>query len=540
MKKILPFIFGVLFPLLSFAQITLEHAYPASGAGRVKLEIDGIKYYYVDTAARKLLVFNEDHSPWKTIPLHLQTDSLTTIGNITVTEVSQTKVLADARIEFILSYDKSDIAGGQTVSYSALQNEDGVTLLDNPFAIVNMNGSNKLVQNENAVTFNVYALPGLVLEHQYLSNNFSEQRVDGITDAYTSWDGDSLAVYKDDHTLWRKFFLHPLSTQCFLRGLSQTSINPDPGFEALLEYTDFDPTFTPFSGTAVYNEQGIKLYGKILKPIVAQSIRLLGPDEGFTSPKLLNWVGTSQDTGYIYALPALTLEKKLLFFPVSSSVEQEGIKLSPSYLKAPVTSFSVLNAPDYSSWHDFTKPAGKTWRPGFFTRHVFDVDNDIEFGYATNVVGPLSTTGFKIHDESNGQDFFVEDLADAVYLSSIPGAPLKLISIYSNYSNPPLSFTKVYNVEATSGLPVLTDGTELRFTAAPNPGQSDIFLDFARMPEHDLDVQIHDLSGRLIYHEQFPAAEFVKIPATAFPGGGAYLLEVQSGLARTIAKILRQ
>ncbi len=109
--------------LLARAQVTLEHSYPTNYPMSVcHLEDYGDKYIGIDTATKNVLIYNADHSLWKTVNTGIPN------GVITVNTVylaSQYLFNNDNKIEFIVCY----YVTSPTITYtSKLLNEDGVLI----------------------------------------------------------------------------------------------------------------------------------------------------------------------------------------------------------------------------------------------------------------------------------------------------------------------------------------------------------------------------------------------------------------------------
>ncbi len=60
-----------LFAINAQGQITLEHTYPGVSAAYINLPVSGYKYYVMDVANSQCRLYNNDHSPWKTINLNI-------------------------------------------------------------------------------------------------------------------------------------------------------------------------------------------------------------------------------------------------------------------------------------------------------------------------------------------------------------------------------------------------------------------------------------------------------------------------------------
>jgi hypothetical protein len=530
-KTILPVLLWALLPFFLSAQAVLEHTYQAYGTVRVNLEIDGIKYYYADVASRKLLIYNEDHTLWKSLDLGITAD---TIFSLYVYNLSQTAIFADPQLEYIYSFYGMD-NNGAYINGGGIRNESGQTFLDgeSPTSRI-MNGVPKMTADGK-----VYALPGLTLEHTYdnSSGTFDTYKVDDAIDAYFNWIGDSIFIYKDDHTLWRKIIYHKTCTLCSATviSISHTAIDPDSNFELVLQiYANqhYTPTIIREDGSIIFQVNSAANRPSFLA--------LYGAELGLPELKLVQQFQSPDSTAILH-LPDLAVETTLPYYMLTGSVDQGDYKGFPYEVGQTASSFSTINLSDYSTWKTFAKTDGKNWYPSLFTRHLFDTDDDVEFGCAKDGVSPYFS--WFVRDETDGTILLDEPFAQYARLSEIPGKPVKLMVAFINYDGSPsnpASFTKVYGFLGASGLPIIPNTDNFTMIVTPNPGSSDVFLDFNRAPQKEITTNLYDLTGRLIYSDKFAPAEFVKLPQSAFPGGaGVYILEVRSGQSRTVSKVMR-
>ncbi len=120
--------------IFSCPSLTLEHTYEGS-VERIKLEISGEKYYdtkknayYFDsTLPSQTIIYNNDHTPWKTISTPVQE-----YWTVTSVYVSETKFDSDNQLELAYSSYSNTLDGGHYESY--IINEDGIVLLTLPYA----------------------------------------------------------------------------------------------------------------------------------------------------------------------------------------------------------------------------------------------------------------------------------------------------------------------------------------------------------------------------------------------------------------------
>lgn len=514
-------------PLCLSAQITFEHEYPVYGAERVKLEISGIKYYHADVADRKLLLFNEDHTPWKTIDLNISIDS---VVQIFVWDVSETRIVSDPLLEFSISYygfDNGFFASGQQT-----RNEDGAVLLNEQAFIRSINGTDKMVSAQR-----VYSLPGLALEHDY-GGLFEVQRMDAAVDIYSRKTGNYILLYNDEHALLDSFFVGQACTNCSvtLQGVSQTSIDPDPAFELLFSVNDFNLNIVSLF---VQKDGGPLLFEVSGAPGESLYMGLVGPDDGFPETRLMLTLQT-QNAVKLYNLPGFSSWSIIDFVFSTYPVDQAGLKAYPFETPPGASTLQLKNLPNFGLWKALAKPPAETWYPTFFTRHLIDNDDDVEFGYFIESASP-GYYGLRIRDETGGAVILEEPYVQYARIHEIPGAPVKLIYAMSNNGpqDPVPAYTKVYGLGGVSGLPVVSPAPALPVIASPNPGAGDLWLDFKRVPEQEIGIAIFDLTGKLVFTRTFGPAESLLLPASAFGASGLYLLDIRSGQARTMAKVIR-
>ncbi len=162
MKK--PIILLMLFfTMLSFGQIELEHTYNNALITRINLEFSGEKYYEFKSATNELVLYNDDHTWWKTILLPAPAPSMFT--STRVFHVSEAEFNQDSNLEIIYGYYNFDAPYYE----SKVIAEDGTVLLTIPNALkVTLNKipglSNKLITENTAnnVVSKVYSVPELM------------------------------------------------------------------------------------------------------------------------------------------------------------------------------------------------------------------------------------------------------------------------------------------------------------------------------------------------------------------------------------------
>lgn len=108
---------------------SLEHTYQGQMT-RAKLENSGEKYYIVNNNhnTNSVIIYNSDHTPWKTFDIALQNPDETIIG----VWPSETKIDPDSQVELFYTISSNTLDGGHYSSY--IVKEDGEELLSVPGA----------------------------------------------------------------------------------------------------------------------------------------------------------------------------------------------------------------------------------------------------------------------------------------------------------------------------------------------------------------------------------------------------------------------
>lgn len=127
MKKLLLLVSMAIIVLTSNSQIVKEHEYDNS-ANLVKLALSGDKYYAMDWTNNKCLIYNMDHSIWKSINLAIP------VGQYLydIRHVSETLFNLDTKIELAYIYYLYDTTYYYYTYTERVINEDGLELLSVP------------------------------------------------------------------------------------------------------------------------------------------------------------------------------------------------------------------------------------------------------------------------------------------------------------------------------------------------------------------------------------------------------------------------
>jgi hypothetical protein len=111
----------------SRAQIYLEKTYPAS-AGLTNLAFSGYKYFLMDVTNKRCVVYNMDHSTWKTINLSVPSGMYL----YDIKYVSETLFNTDSKVELAYIYYSYDTTLLYYTYYTKVINENGLELLSIP------------------------------------------------------------------------------------------------------------------------------------------------------------------------------------------------------------------------------------------------------------------------------------------------------------------------------------------------------------------------------------------------------------------------
>ena len=173
------------------AQISLEHYYPTtSGISLVHIEGDGEKYIGTDTTTKNMLLFNTDHSLWKTIPSAISGTNVYYYGF-----ASKYLFNSDVKIEFLMGYYNT--AG--TVRGVKIINEDGTLVMDFPNA-------------NSGYAVSVSVAWKLIIGNYYTSPYGSNSSVYSLPGTYAG-----LPIVSGGHDASAKLFPNPVSVSATLK-----------------------------------------------------------------------------------------------------------------------------------------------------------------------------------------------------------------------------------------------------------------------------------------------------------------------------------
>ncbi len=247
--------------IYSLPALTLDHRYELE-VGRWNLENSGEKYVILDFNNKQFLIYNADHSPWKTIPI----PDPAGITQFYQYNVSETKIISDNQLEIIYAYYNTIPNGKRFVG---VINEAGTALFTIPdaiqFTLEELPGKpNKIIagiMGGSHTDSRVYDLPSFTEEMYY---EYSARRIDleisGETYYYTDLENKEVKLYDGGHNLWRTIDLAIPSNAKVgsLQHISEHTINKDDKIEVVFAFYVTENEVTYYE-TWVINEDGTKL-----------------------------------------------------------------------------------------------------------------------------------------------------------------------------------------------------------------------------------------------------------------------------------------
>jgi hypothetical protein len=532
-------LFFVLFYIqTAFAQFPLEHTYeaPLGTFNRVLLPGDGEKYYYSNPDAKKIYIFNADHTPWKTISLP---SNIVSLNYLTVFKIFGTKYInTDNLLELSLQYFGKD-SNNSIISFSGLINENNDVIIPNYVYTIRLtNGQEKLISNSD-----VYALPGLVLEHSY-----PEPYIDYFDTGTPACNG---GYFININYSTSTFKLYNVQHQ-FVKNLPVPVISPGFNIDYARYTDDFGDGSTDFKYTYsetdynnklrniyVKKEDGTTLFFKQYSTNAALSYPnfFLTTSNLFLAPKFFITVST-QDSFYteFYTLPSFIKEKELcnaIYFDTEPGVAKFG----QNYLRASDTSAKLFNQNDWSVYQEFIKPTGEIWEFKNASKYIFDADSEFELLNNETNGGTKRAIVRNMPDQSI---LFQESGFELGDVSILPGLGNKLICIAPG-EDPNKSLHNVYTLPSSTPVSVIeTSKEQLAVSVSPNPSSSgSVGVNFEQIPVAPIDIRVFNAQGMLMQQLKLPATEQVVLPATCFPTQGLYFVSIASGDWKAVAKLIR-
>lgn len=464
---------------MTFGQLTLEHTYNEGVITRVKLEYSGEKYYLFKSATNELLLYNSDHTAWKTIviPAPLATN----FASANLLHVSESKIDPDADIEVIFSYYDTNL-----LSYvTKIMSEEGTILatLDDTYSVVlsEIEGlSTKLIGlSYNPGRSKVYALPGLVLEHTYTEGLVSRIKLEISGEKYCVTDSNAGVerIYNSNHSLWKTIALPAPVGASYLSNvlISETSIDADDLLEIGYNYYTSDAGVTSFAGNIIKENNQVLL-------AVPNAISFYFSTWEGLAKKLMVTIRPSSSESHsdVYQLPGLLLEHSYPCVVFRTKLENSGEKYC-TYQNLTTNAITVYNA-DHSVWkniaidlqHDFSN---YNIYVNFITETKIASDPLLEIGYSYVYSNPLMFSEFhsRIVNE-NGLVYLDLPDAQSVFLSELLDLPTKLVALYyHSIDETTHTYTSdVFSVNPSMALPDFQNN--LPSVVVRNPAKTNIFF----------------------------------------------------------------
>jgi len=518
MKKNL-FLLVLLCSQLAVSQIALEHSYSQNMVTRIQLEHFGEKYYVADKTVGNLLIFNADHTLWKTIDLMISDPQ----ENIEIANISSRLLNNDDALEVVYSF----FSEADQSRKCQIITETGAIL----FSVPNVSG---VFMSEFP------GLPSKILLYSNLGNETSVAVYDtNLTlqhtfDAYTKRialensgekyytvdrENEQIKLFNSDFTPWKTLSLpkpdgSAITTIYFV---SETTVNPDAQLEI---------GYDCYRGTAVtsriVNESGnILLSADNLARLEFSKIEGL-PTKLVTTGILHD--GSGQVTS-VFSLPSLTLEHHYTECVKRIKFGESGEKY---YTELPTNNIAKIYNADHTLWRTIPLPVseglGVIW-----VKHVsqtrINSDENFEIAYTmTSTTDVPQQRGRIINDTGN----LILDMRDVFdfSLNEIPGLDDKFIGIA--WTNGDFQ-GNVYGF----GTLQTTNFTELKKIIYPNPASSEVLV---RSETSINTISVYNSNGQLV--AVYDGPEITRFSVSDL-SQGLYLLRLSDILGKvTTHKIL--
>ena len=502
----------------SFAQFELEHTYNENEVTRVKLEIDGEKYYLVNKATSQADFYNADHSFWKSIPLPAP-PQIDFLGEVRIWHVSQTKINADSNIELIYSFQDHL---GTNLFYTKVISENGTVLL----SVENTNNSyiseieglpTKLIVFDYQNTSKVYSFPELILENTYQITQEYLQRIKMTNAGEKYYYFDKLngqaKFFNADHSFWKVIDLPKPADATYL-SISLVDDNII-GNSSLIKigysYSSGNGNGTTYAGNII-NENGYNL----LSNPNTESYRLSNIDG--LSPKIITRElipnSNFQFKSTIYSAPSLTLEHEYGSLVARTVLENSGEKYYTT--QSPLNNQVKIYNADHSIWKTVDLPIPEEFYQvteiSNLSENKFNSDDLVEFtcGYKFDFFAFETLFENRVLNE-NGLSLLTVPDAFYLRLNELPNLNNKIIGLmdFGGVLAQPRSGT-VYN----TGVLGTTNFNKSNISIAPNPVKTE-FTIFSTTAI--VEVTIFDAIGKLILTKK--ASNLTKIQVQNLSNG---------------------
>ena len=476
MKNLFTYLF-LFSTFIFFGQINLEHTYFESNVQRINLEYSGEKYYEFKNSTNELLLYNSDHSLWKTIVLPVSGSNQFTPTRIF--NVSETLVNSDNNVEVIFSYYNNTTTGYETKIIS--ENQTIITTITDSFwvHIDKIEGlSSKLITLSNSSSnplSKVYSFPNIILESTSNLGQIRRIKLENSGEKYYVLDKiNQIAIlYNTDFTIWKTIYLpKPLEANyvdIFVVYQDETNELIKIGYTYAIPQGDYEI----YTGKIV-DENSVELLS--IPNVKSMHISKIN---GFDNKLfvLINEILNGQPTLFyskVYKIPELVLENTYESIVKRVILENSGEKYYTS--QNPESSIVKIYNANHSLWKsiplDLPNQDVRNTTINFISETKINPDEFVELScsYDSFSVFGFAYSHSQIINE-NGLSFLEVNNSPLIYLSEIPNLNPKLIGAIANYdlNNDATYYGTVYNNDALSNS-YFENVSQIKIT--PNPANS--------------------------------------------------------------------
>lgn len=498
MRKIIALLFSFMGFVVS-AQIELEHTYPESILTRVKFEQAGEKYYFLDRTAKDLIIYNANHTVWKTIDLGIP--STTPGTSIAIFNVSESDFNSDSNIEVAYSYytptgSIGKVIGEDGTPYFTLS---GCVTID--FSRIE-GAADKFIARMIDGASAVYGLPAYDLQTTFADGAAVRTKFEYSGEKYYLLDktNNLVKVYHADFNFWKSLPV-PMPAEAESKKvefISESLINPDPSIELAYTYSVTAQLQTHYG--SLISETAV-----LLSPVNTSAFSISQID-GLDN-KLI--VGTMTPVEFgpgelgtnVYHLPSLNLEHVYPRVVQRKKLEVSGEKFFISY---PLEPFARIYNADHTMWRTVALPHGETEEVTYvedISENFFNSDTELEImysyytglGYNSSVINEAGTILGTMYG------------AFSIRTSALPGLEKKIVS--RNYEEFVGSFTSssVYSIDDTMGTIGFAKPTVRLY---PNPASAVVQVN-ADVPINK--ARIFNVNGTLLSEQNADGIEKISV-----------------------------
>ena len=494
--------------LTAFAQFTLEHTYTGeSGIVRIRLENSGEKYYGVNDATHQIMLYNADHTFWKSIPITPTNAEFTYVRHL-----SESKIDPDADIE--VAYYSGYYVGSTPTYIAKVVREDGSEILNVPGAksieLSQLEGlPDKIITKKTDGTSQVFDLLGN-LEHNYAEGTVSRTKLENSGEKYFVIDSpaNALKVLNSDHSLWKTVALAKpaIANYIYVRLVSETQVNTDPLLEVSYTYSQM------LNGSTYYESKLVNENGSLLMTAPFCSEIFFSHFDGYPDKVMTRDVHPlSVVSASVYSLPSLNLEHVYPTLTYRAIMENAGERY---YTIIPDNGQCKVYHGDHTLYKSINLPV-----PASITNLAIDqvsqnrVNNDdlveVSYGYNQSIAG-IFYYERKLINELGTVLLTVPDCLNLSMLGApnLPDKPIGLMYIEnSGY------FGSVYGQNLS-----VENFSENQQFLYPNPANQKLHINSG---SKIIAVEIYNLTGSLV--KKLEGISILDVCTADFPAG-LYLL----------------